>query len=458
MKNRVLYCSVLLSILTSATCMASGLVSLSDAELAQTEGQALFNLAYLAPGQAGNPTLASDNIGFYTLSIEAELSLNANIRKLQLGCGGVNGVDGCDLDIDNFALGCIANASGVCITLPPTGIQKTGANNDNSVAGQQQMRDFVLNNPFFQFAIKNPNTASTREIVGIRVSAAEVKGPMSFGSINSFSGYLTGAANVELRGQGPHTDNTNLPGDLDDVAVTCGVSTSPCAGTLPGNGQNTFGLDGARSMGLDNDEACVLGICAEFKDLTVSFTGVTRSNRPALVNGNRQTQAFISNLNLGKGTNGGEAGVVRAIVDTLEIERSNASLSPGLINFILPLIQGQAREKITQQLATGLGTSVASLDNNTYQLPYNLKNVHQLEIDASAFGLTLSKDTMLYPGFVAPVTRGFALYIPNGFTLDISDKTTTFVQNIASGSAARTGDIVGLPAPYRNCYGTLTFC
>lgn len=447
--------AVLLSMSVVPTCFASGLVSLSDEELSQTEGQALFNLGYLAPGQAGNPTPAVDNVGFYTLSIEAEVALNANIKKLQLGCGGINGADGCDIDVDNFSFGCIANATGVCITLPPTGIQKVGANNDNSVAGQQQMRDFVLSNPFYQFAIKNPNSASTREIVGIRIGAADVKGPLSFNSINSFSGYLTGVANVELRGQGP--GRGNLPGDADDVAVTCGASTSPCSGTRPGNGQNTFGLDGSRSLGLDNDQACVLFLCAEFKDLTASFTGIQRNNRPATVNGNRQTQALIDNLNLGN-KNTGEIGVVRAIVDSLEIERSNSFLSAGLINFVLPLIQGQARDKIAAQLATGLGTTVAALDDNSYRLPYNLKNVHQLEIDSDVFGITLSKQDMLYPGFVAPVTRGWGMYIPNGFTLDISDKTATFVQNISSSSEARDGNIVGLPAPFRNCYGTLTFC
>ncbi len=455
MKIKQLCISVALGVLSLPVLASSGLVNLTEDEMSSVEGQALFNLSYLAPGQAGNPVPVGTNVGFYTLSMEAEVALNANIKKLQLGCGGVNGADGCDVDVDNFSFGCIANSTGVCITLPPTGIQKTGINNNNTVAGQQQMRDFVLSNPFYQFAIKNPNSASTREIVGIRIGAADVKGPLSFNSINSFSGYLTGNANIELRGQGP--GRGNLPGDALDVAVTCGASTSPCSGTRPGNGQNTFGLDNERSLGLDNDQACVLFICAEFKDLTTSFTGIQRNNRPASVNGNRQTQAFIDNLNLGN-KNTGEIGVVRAIVDSLQIERSNSALSAGLINLVLPLIQGQARDKIVGQLATGLGTTVASLDNNTYRLPYNLKNVHQLEVDSNVFGITLSKDNLQYPGFVAPVTRGWAMYIPDGFTLDISDKTTTFVQNIASSSAARSGDIVGLPAPYRNCFGTLTFC
>ena len=450
--------AVSLGLLMSASTISfadSGLTSLTDDEMAVETGQALFNLSYLAPGQTGNPMSTASGVGFYTFSMEAEVAINANIKKLQLGCGGVNGANGCDIDVDNFSFGCIANSTGVCITLPPTGIQKIGVENNNAVANQSQMRDFVLNNPFYQFAIKNPTTASTREIVGIRIGAADVKGPLSFNSINSFSGYLTGKANVELRGQGP--GRGNRPEDSDDVAITCGASTSPCSGSLGGTGQNSFGLDGSRSLGLNNDEACVIGICAEFKDLTASFTGIQRNNRPAVVNGNRATQAFISNLNLGN-KNSGEIGVTRAIVDSLEIERSQASLGAGLINFILPLIKGQARDKIVGQLAAGLGTTVASLDNDSYKLPYNLSNVHQLEIDSTVFGITLSKESMQYPGFEAPVTRGWAMYIPDGFTLDISDKTAAFVQNIAGGSAARNGNIVGLPAPYRNCYGGLTFC
>ncbi len=32
------------------------------------------------------------------------MELNANIKKLQLGCGGANGLGACDIDIDHISL------------------------------------------------------------------------------------------------------------------------------------------------------------------------------------------------------------------------------------------------------------------------------------------------------------------------------------------------------------------
>ena len=79
--------------------------SLSDSEMSATTGQSLFTLQYLAPGDTGNSyNNTNGNIGFYKFGMEAELELNANIKKLQLGCGGVNGAGACDIDIDNFSL------------------------------------------------------------------------------------------------------------------------------------------------------------------------------------------------------------------------------------------------------------------------------------------------------------------------------------------------------------------
>ncbi len=176
--------------------------SLSDSEMSATTGQSLFTLQYLAPGDTGNTyTASTGNIGFYTLGMEAEVSLNANIKTMQLGCGGVNGDGACDIDAQNVSFGCIANDAGVCITLPktyasqPNGTAKNNADvlteaqeasgnipysliNSTLTASpqvgnvtQNQMKDFVLSNPFFQFAIKNPNSASTREVVGFRIGA-----------------------------------------------------------------------------------------------------------------------------------------------------------------------------------------------------------------------------------------------------------------------------------------------
>src|SRR5690606_39735797 len=69
------------------------------------------------------------------------LPIYTNIKKLQLGCGGLNGATGCDIDIDHIAL------SGL-----PANSNYTSEDRANSSA--------LITNPFLQFAIKNPNQAS----------------------------------------------------------------------------------------------------------------------------------------------------------------------------------------------------------------------------------------------------------------------------------------------------------
>ncbi|MDM1763401.1 MULTISPECIES: hypothetical protein [unclassified Acinetobacter] len=152
----------------------STLKLLSDSELSQVQGQALMNLTYTDPSKA-NASMASQNIGFYKLGMEADVELNANIKKLQLGCGGVNGAGGCDIDIDNLSL---------------SGLAETREGRVGSSA--------KMTNPFIEFAIKNPNSASTREMMGFRLSAEKVLGMLTLGEentgtpngINSLSGYM----------------------------------------------------------------------------------------------------------------------------------------------------------------------------------------------------------------------------------------------------------------------------
>ncbi len=148
------------------------LVQMSDDELSATQVQALMNLT--------RTNDANQGLGFYRLGMEAEIEINANIKKLQLGCGGTNGAGNCDIDIDNLSL---------------TGL--------NPVNGEYAASDAILKNPFIEFALKNPDTAATREILGFRVGALEALGLLSLGTnsntsdpsddtgINSLSGNLT---------------------------------------------------------------------------------------------------------------------------------------------------------------------------------------------------------------------------------------------------------------------------
>jgi hypothetical protein len=135
----------------------------------------LFAVDYIPPG-GGNPNA---NIGFYRLSLDAEMELNANIKNLSLGCGGVKGAGVCDLNIDNVRL---------------TGSTATSASDSGPGTSA------ILTRPYFEFAIRNPGTAATREIVGIRFGSEQTLGKMTMGEnpdvnnpnddtgINSFSG------------------------------------------------------------------------------------------------------------------------------------------------------------------------------------------------------------------------------------------------------------------------------
>lgn len=171
--------------------------SLSDEQLSETTGQALMSLSYIAPNDPTNLESkrngGNNNIGFYKLGLEADLELNANIKKLQLGCGGVNGAGACDIDIDNLSLSGLGNSAS----------SNTGSAADRAARVGSSA---VLTNPFMQFAIKNPNSASTREIVGINLSSEKAIGLITFGlensnnpnGINSLSGFMTVAPTTGL--------------------------------------------------------------------------------------------------------------------------------------------------------------------------------------------------------------------------------------------------------------------
>lgn len=434
----------------------SHLVMLTDEELAQEQGQALFNLSYLAPGQAGNNMSTASNIGFYTFGIEAEVAINANIKNLQLGCGGVNGANGCDIDIQNFSLGCIANSSGVCVSLPvtttgsattSTAQHTTSSSTVNDTLGnQQQLKDFVLTNPFYQFAIKNPDSAATREIVGIRIGAANAKGPMSFNDIISFSGYLSGLADISMQGQ------TN-------TALTSTTGYSPTGTRTPAYDYN---------LGLSNWCLVSVVVClANADEYQVKFNGQQRLW--AVDNsGTRFSQAYIKDTDLDS--------VVKGVVDSVSVVRTYNLFGTDLGNTILGIISQNVYDRIMGQLATGLGIPVSSIPG--YDIPYNLSNVGSLEIDSSDFGLSVQSMPISYPGYYAYefnstatnrtaanyvkssavyMQQGWSMYLPNAFTLNVSQPMSDFTNTILTGAAAQ-GNIVGLSAPYRNCWGTLTFC
>ncbi|MED5238240.1 MAG: hypothetical protein VX379_01510 [Pseudomonadota bacterium] len=476
---------VMLAISLMLAQHAWAMVEMKDEQLANVTGQALMQMNKIV----GDVANGNDGFTFYTAGLDVMLDLNLNIEKLQLGCGGVNGV-GCDLDIDHFSLGCITNGAGNCISLSPAAgsNQKPGAVNEGP---QSAMKDFSIQRPFFQFAIKNDQSKTMREVVGIRLGGEKVSGPLSFGSLNSFSGRMSGQLNLAMRGG-------------NDVAVTCQYADRPCVAP----GANTSGMynQGASSWGspgadcgflgcnraglpvapggylnLGDDMILDIGIASiRFQEALVDYQDVVRNGNAVELSGNRESQALVSGINLG--------GVINSIVygnndgsesvgsNPLVLADSDAGGLVGLLgNALLPLLRGGIADQIKRQLAQGLriynddaainqatinskGDGAIHADLNSYQLPYNVSNVHQVDVTSDDFGLSFQKEAVRYPGYTTAMLTGWSMYSPDAFTISIDQPTTELMANILGSSAAREGNITGLEAPYRNCWGSSRFC
>lgn len=252
----------LLMIGMMAATPGHSLEALDEETMSTISGQSLFISNYIGPG-GSNP---NGDLAFYRLGVDAQIDLNANIRKLALGCDGPSGTGACDIDIDYLSL---------------TGMAGTGTD-----AGPPT--DFSFLRPFLEFAIKNPDSQSTREVAGIRLGG-EVFGKMSLGrrmagtdnnpanhvGINSFSGDITAYVN-----------NAQLPvsvcliGSANATRTGCNIGGGIPMGNAtintdqPNPGDNIFKLvlnrqgTGAASPTLSPVVAVALGLLSLKADFT----------------------------------------------------------------------------------------------------------------------------------------------------------------------------------------------
>ncbi len=206
-------------LMTTGMAATAAMTPMADQELSNTTGQdSLLTMNVIDPGEAGNP---NGNIGFYKMTLNAKMEMNANARRVQLGCGGVNGADGCDIDINYLrfvGLGAV-DATGRPI-------------NDKGPS-----TDFEQINPFFEMAIANPDSPTGRKIVGMRFGAEQARGILSNGtrpvdasnnptSINRTPvTYDSGLGTVtnELYDPNEHTGVNQLSAVIDRLVVTNGT-------------------------------------------------------------------------------------------------------------------------------------------------------------------------------------------------------------------------------------------
>jgi hypothetical protein len=174
-----------------------GLTQIDDGDLGTMGGQAgsLLISDTIAPNAltgntgAGSPT----DFTFFRVGLDGVLDFNANMSKLQLGCGGVNslltGTPGCDIDIDYLSF---------------MGINATG--DAPGVAGSS----FSMKRPFVEFAIKNANNPATREVAGFQLGGQSINGALGIGRQ-----YANGQTNLEH-------------GGVCNTATTTGAGVSTC--------------------------------------------------------------------------------------------------------------------------------------------------------------------------------------------------------------------------------------
>lgn len=357
----------------------SQLKTLTDSELADVNGQALMSLSYLAPADNANPmkNVSNNNVGFYKLGLEAELELNANIKNIQLGCGGFNGKDACDIDIKNLSL------SGL-----PDSYDSAG--NPVYNAGRPS-KSAALTNPFMELAISNPDSASTRKFEGVRFSAEKINALLS-----------TGLSNIASPST---TDGIQRLSGFMKVASTTG--TAQTAQTLFGLTQNQqLGGVARLCVGLG-----ILGQCG-LADTDINFTSKPSSSNstgitvPSVgtnfvlpsftINGTRQNAAYVNNI------------LTR--IDKIPIAAdSQGNYDPSLFtNDVLEVdldcngVSGRGCELITAlkpQAKFKMGTD-SSIDNLNMKIDFeqSLSMFHNIPLEGTGGYLALQQIALLWPG------------------------------------------------------------
>lgn len=322
-----------------------------DDELANVTGQALMQMEkdYRAAGSRTiNGQLVSwEDTTFYKAGLDAVVELNMNIEKLQLGCGGING-PGCDIDIDQLSL------SGQCL------VDRPGCSAS-------------LTRPFFEFAIKNDQSTTLREVVGIRLSAENASGMLTAGQnttspngINVLSGYMrttkiTGTAQTQaVEFAGPNDPCRSNP-------ANCGV------GSYSGNLTIRAILSLLGSADLTAVTQGHLGLGIDLPSLSVDFESGPDG---ALVYGNRVTSTSVQ-----------VTGTVPTIYfpNTTLIGRVT-SCTGGIACPFVP--SGDIDVNTSGGGMTGLG-----LVSNFTQ---NLGLIHRINVD-SPFSLSFQKDSIWWP-------------------------------------------------------------
>ncbi len=271
---------------------------LDDEQMRAVTGQGLIVSDKISGSALANPNDYSTPFEFYRIGLDGELQLNLNVSKLQLGCGGINdhlsGHAGCDIDIDYLSL---MGRNGTDIGDPGS--------------------PFKLDRPYIEFAVKNDDSTTLREIAGIKIGAQSADGALSAGrryfsnnAINQENtafattcntGAVTGAGVV-----GCHSGINSVSGFLGSelsltmdikarIALLFGLEATGCTGRtsvghddcgnnindalfvdIAGTRMQTLGLTAAE-LKINNIETDVLGIGCPWNPLACGVDAIANS-------------------------------------------------------------------------------------------------------------------------------------------------------------------------------------
>lgn len=376
------------------------MVELKDEQLANVTGQALL----MMDKQEGGGV--SSNVNFYKAGLDAVLEINLNIKKLQLGCGGING-PGCDIDIDNLSL------SGDCETNRP------GCS-------------AILTRPFVEFAVKNDQMKTLREVTGFRLSAELAEGLLTAGQndgtpngINTLSGYLK-VANT--------TGSTSTKQAFFDNQLQGLITTGSCGTSF-----------------LFRNLSCA-GFQTNAGGLNIGSQDVTFNVPDFTVNESRMNSLSVSGIT--------------STIDSIPINYGDGSLVAQLVG--LSATDGTSYNSCLYAIVCGITLQnvrlQTSLDNLGVEisLDQDLGLIHKIPV-RNPFSLSFQKEATDWPGgepddisqrgwwlsFADPIQLG-DLSTPAGFEVDISDtfpQVASFISNYLrtrqNAAVAPFGDAIG---------------
>lgn len=439
----------------SAMSAHAALSPMPDQDLSGISGRdSLLTMNVINPGQSGNP---NGNVGFYKLTVNAKMEMNANARRVQLGCGGINGADGCDIDINYLRF---------------VGLGAVDANG-KPINDKGPSTDFEQINPFFEMAIANPDSPTGRKIVGMRFGAEQARGILSNGtrpvdannnpiSINRTPvTYDTGLGTVtnELYDPNEHTGVNQLSAVIDRLVVTNG--TVPIKVNILGIKADATGKIMEGGPCNNNPSKCESYMLGQRLDANGNLIKNTTSNVFEKVYFARASTMRLAPLNIEISSSNALADGKKALADMKSDSRFLHNMQVGTptsyANDFYFSFSTLGNNDVWSTLGWDHGPERTESTNDAQRMADYANVVNSP--NPSAVGSWLNWRSA--NGNWTPMMRGWALHLPeimiNNFTTPLQNASG--IDALISPDKANLNDNLDIQqVPVDNCYGTLKFC